>query len=610
MDGKSLDITTEKMNQLRAIFPEVFSEGKVDFERLKAVLGEDTFVQGEHYELSWAGKTEARKEVQKQTTATLVPDKENSLNFGTTQNLFIEGDNLEVLRILQKSYFGKVKMIYIDPPYNTGNDSFVYPDDYAERKEEYLKRTDAKDKEGFFKKLDLWKKNSRESGHFHSVWLSMMYPRLYLARNLMREDGVIFISIDDNEASNLKLLCDEIFGESNFVANVIWEKKFAPANDAKWFSDNHDHILVYSRSKEIWRPILLDRSEENLSRYKNLDNDPRGVWVSGDMTVKTYNAQYDYEIITPSGRKVNPPTGICWRFSKEKFDELLLDNRIWFGENGDNVPRLKRFLSDVKEGVTPLTIWHYKDVGHNQEATQECRKLFNDKLYFETPKPVRLLKRVVKLGSNQNDIILDFFAGSATTAQAVLELNEEDGGNRSFICVQFPEPTDEKSEAHKAGYKTIADISKARIQKAIGKIEKEREGKLELENRQTLGFSAYSVAPSNFKIWQGIPEAIEQQLLDLRTAEEASSRPENMLVELMLKGGLGLGAAYQYEGGFYKTAQGVWFCFEPYTNQMKDAIVAAQPPKVVFLNSCFSSDEALTNLRLELKENEVGMVVI
>ena len=398
--GHSPDAQQERqqqlLNLLRQTAPEVISDNQLNLERLKELMGEERLAPAEHYELSWAGKKDARREIQKKTSHTLRPDANNP---ESAQHMLIEGENLEVLRVLQKSYYGKVKMIYIDPPYNTGNDSFVYPDDYSETLDEYQKRTGEKNEAGFLNKQSLWKKNSKESGQYHSAWLSMMYPRLYLARNLLREDGVIFISIDDNEAANLKLLCDEVFGEENFIAEIVWQRAFSPKNDAKYLSDSNDYVLLYAKSKRFFNVGRLERTEAANERYKNLDNDPRGVWISDNLTVKTYSEKYNYPITTPSGRVVEPADGRCWSTSKERMQELIEDNRIWFGANGDNVPRLKRFLTDVQQGMVATTLWLHDEVGHNQEGRQELKELFDDKGYFDGPKPVRLLKRILKVGA-------------------------------------------------------------------------------------------------------------------------------------------------------------------------------------------------------------------
>ncbi|TGM75783.1 site-specific DNA-methyltransferase [Leptospira levettii] len=460
----SHNLTEDKLHILREHFPEVFTEGNfIDWDILRLTLGSNLESEDvkERFGLTWPGKRNCFQAIKSPTTATLLPDREASVDFDTTENLYIEGDNLEVLKLLQKSYLGKVKMIYIDPPYNTGND-FVYPDDYTESLKTYLEYTGQVDAQG-----RKFTNNSDTTGRFHSKWLNMMYPRLFLARNLLREDGVIFISIDDTEVAHLRKICDEIFGEENFVANVIWERAFSPKNDARYFSDSHDHILVYSKIKEQFTIGRLSRTDEANERYGNLDNDPRGAWMSGDLTVKTYNAAYDYPILTPSGKEIRPTEGRAWVVSRDKFEELKKDNRIWFGNSGDNVPRLKRFLSEVKEGMVPITLWKYDVVGHNQEGRQELKALFDDRGYFDGPKPVRLLQRILHISNVQNDdIILDFFSGSATTAHAVLALNAEDGGNRKFILVQLPEPTRkqkadgtwEETEASRAGFSTISEI--------------------------------------------------------------------------------------------------------------------------------------------------------
>lgn len=326
-------------------------------------------------ELTWIGKGDEPK----LEPRILVENPEYSYGDPTTENMLIHGDNLLALKALEQDYAGKIKCIYIDPPYNTGN-AFEHYDDGVE----------------------------------HSQWLNLMKPRLTLLKNLLSNDGSIWISIDDDESHYLKVLCDEVFGRQNFISNVIWEKKFSPSNDAKWLSDSHDHILAYAKIKDIWRPNLLPRTEEMDKRYKNPDNDPRGVWTSGDCSVKTYSASSDYPITTPSGRIINPPGGYCWRFSKDKFQELVNENRIWFGKNGDGVPRVKRFLSDVKEGITSMTIWKHTEVGHNQDAKKEV-KAFNADDVFSTPKPERLIERILFLGSNKNDLVLDSFLGSGTT---------------------------------------------------------------------------------------------------------------------------------------------------------------------------------------------------
>lgn len=617
MDGESLNIEQDNLAKLKEQFPNLFSEGKLDWEKLKATFSDDINFVNERYVLNWAGKSDAFKVLQVRTTATLKPMEEESVNFDTTENIFIEGENLEVLKILQKSYYNKIKCIIIDPPYNTGSDSFIYPDSFKESKEEYQKRIGDKDEEGFLMKEGMFRKNSKDSGHYHSNWLSMMYPRLFLAKNLLKDDGVIFVHIDDNEVHNLRLLMNEIFGEENFVANIVWEKKFAPSNDAKWFSDNHDHILIYSKNKESFRPNLLVRSQEALDRYKNPDNDFRGVWVSGDMTVKTYNANYDYVITTPSGRNISPPKGICWRFSKAKVQELISDNRVWFGEDGNNVPRLKRFLSEVKEGITPLTIWYHKDVAHNQEAAQELRKLFEGHLYFETPKPVRLIKRIVHIASKEDDIILDFFAGSGTTAQAVLELNKEDSGKRKFILVQLPEQSSLDSEAYRAGFKTIAEITKERIRRVIKKIKKNKDVKTDMfdDGSQDLGFKVFKLTPSNFKIWRSNEineENLIQQLEAFTNPVHKDSPEKNMLYELILKAGYQLTDKIEDNGSFYSIANNqLIIVLKKLDEKIITSIIKAKPKKVITLDNLFTGNDQLkTNTVLQMKDAEIDFKTI
>jgi adenine-specific DNA-methyltransferase len=432
------------------------------------------------YEFNWEGKELAYKLAQTPSTGTLIPDKESSKNWDDTENLYIEGDNLEVLKLLQKSYFGKVKMIYIDPPYNTGKD-FVYHDNFRDNIANYKEITN-----------QTTRANSETNGRYHTDWLNMMYPRLKLARNLLREDGVIFISIDDNENSNLRKICDEVFGESNYVQEIIWQKKFSPQNDAKYFSLNHENIYCYAKSKDLFSRNLLPMTDEQKSRYKNLDNDSRGPWTSGDISVSRVTEKDIYGIKTPSGREIYPPNGRSWRVSEEKLNDLIKDNRIWFGENGDNVPRIKRFLSEVQNGIVPISLWYHEEVGHTQSAAQNLKKLFNDKALFDYPKPVELIKKELLLATDKNDIVLDFFSGASTTAHAVMQLNMEDIGKRKFIMVQLPELTYEKSDAYKSGYKNICEIGKERIRRAGDKIVSENKDKEGIENLD-IGFKVFKL---------------------------------------------------------------------------------------------------------------------
>jgi len=478
------DGNTGNVERIVELFPAAVSEGKVNFDMLRTLLGDEVFGD-EAYEFTWVGKREAVREAGKPIRKALrpvavdetVPTGANSMgqpylssgskDWDTTENLYIEGDNLDVLKLLQESYLGKIKMIYIDPPYNTGND-FVYRDDFKQNREEYDDEIGTYDEDG-----DRLFRNTETNGRFHSDWCSMIYPRLVLARNMLTQDGAIFISIDDNEIAQLREICDEIFGEINFIVQFIWERAFSPKNDAKLVSSSHDYVVMYSKSHMAFQIGKLPRTEEANNRYKNPDNDPRGNWISGDLTVKTYNANTDYEITTPSGNVVRPPLGVCWRVSKQRFEELLVDNRVWFGESGSNVPRLKRFLSEIQDGMTPTSILFHKDVGHSQQGKQELRTLFEGEGLFDGPKPVGLIKHLLLIADiNTNDIILDFFSGSATTAHAVMQLNAEDGGNRKFIMIQLPEVCAEGTEAAKAGYANICEIGKERIRRAGEKLKK------------------------------------------------------------------------------------------------------------------------------------------
>ena len=480
------NLTTQNIDKIAALFPncitEMLDEEKstpdrkvykrgINFELLKQMLSPDVVDGDEAYEFTWVGKKASIVEANKPIRKTLRPCPAESKNWDDTENLYIEGDNLEVLKLLQESYLGKVKMIYIDPPYNTGHD-FIYPDSFIMDMDEYNDGTGYFDEDG---NVNYSRENILTAGRYHSDWCSMMYSRLLLARNLLSDNGVIFISIDDNSQDDLKKCCGEIFGESNFVSQLIWEKKFAPQNDDKYITAVHDYILVYAKDKTKWFPKLQERDSSALQKFKNPDNDSRGVWTSGDLTSKTKAAGHSYAITSPSGKVFYPPEGRQWAPAYETYLKLKSENRLWFGEKGDNVPRQKQFLTEIQDGVVPTSILFHSECGHNQEAKKELISLLpgigNS---FETPKPVRLLMKLLNLVQlSDNDIILDFFSGSATTAHAVMQLNAKDGSHRKFVMVQLPEPCDEKSEAYKAGYKTICDIGKERIRRAGEKIKQE-----------------------------------------------------------------------------------------------------------------------------------------
>ena len=543
LDLSSVDGTQLNLEALYQIAPSCFTEVKddktgelrhvVNFKTLRQLLGDNAVEDAdEMYQFTWPGKQEARREAARPTTKTLRPVVEDSVDWDNTQNLYIEGDNLEVLKLLQKSYMGKVKMIYIDPPYNTGND-FVYDDDFTVSQHEHDLATGDVDELGY-----RYRKNTETNGKFHSDWCSMMYSRLMVARSLLTEDGVIFISIDDNEQRNLKNICDEVFGASNFIAQLVWERAFSPKNDAKFISNSHDYILMYAQNINLFTIGRLPRTEEANARYSNPDNDPRGVWQSDNMTVKTYSPTGDYPITLPSGRVVEPPAGRCWSLSAKAFAERLQDNRIWFGSDGNGTPRIKRFLHELKfDGMAPTSILFYKEVGHSQEGAQEVIKLFDNKGVFDGPKPVRLLERLVTLANLKADsIVLDFFSGSATTAHALMKVNAEKQTNCKFILVQLPEEVSETKKEQ--GYKTICEIGEERIRRAGKKIKEE--SPLTTQNLDT-GFRVFRLADSNFEEVKKAPAEYNQSQLDLFLNNVKSDRTDlDLLFGAMLNWGVQL----------------------------------------------------------------------
>lgn len=640
MDGKSLDVAEDKKKQLKQLFPEVFTEDHIDFEKLKLAMGEDALAGTERYELTWPGKYEAFKEIQKQTTATLIPDREGSVNFDNSENIFIEGENLEVLRVLQKSYYGKIKMIYIDPPYNTGNDHFVYPDDYAERLDEYQKRAGIKNDEGFLNKQDLWKKNTKENGQFHSVWLSMMYPRLYLARNLLREDGVIFVSIDDTECANLRILMDSVFGAENFIVNIVWQKKQSPQNDATYFSSMHDYILVYAKQAKTqkndpqgWERNLFARSDKQKSRYQNIDDDSRGAWASVDCTSNKTSEQRPnlyYPVVNPiTKEEVWPSRQRVWRYEKNKFEKLISENRIWWGEDGSNFPRQKRFLLEVQDGIVPASWWPREFAGDNQGAKREIRNIFSgEDVDFDTPKPTKLLERILQVSTNakDEDIVLDFFSGSASFAHAVLELNKKDQGNRKFICIQLPEKIDIESSTYKSGYATIADIAKSRITRAISALAKQHDLNPEFfrtTNNSNLGFKSFRLSHSNFKTWRPDIEgedAVLSQLDAFQDRLEDSSSIEPLIYEILLKSGIPLTVGIEAhtvthegkESSFHVIEDArLVLALESFNSSLIEQVKKIAPQTVVTLDSLFEGDDAfMTNTHLQLQEVGIDFKVI
>lgn len=550
---ESPDLTAQNIEKLAALFPNCITEAPdgrggiqraVNFELLKQMLSPDVIDGDEAYEFTWVGKKASIVEANKPIRKTLRPCPEESKDWDTTENLYIEGDNLEVLKLLQESYLGKVKMIYIDPPYNTGND-FIYADDFMRSQEEENEQMGMYDEDE-----NRLFKNTDTNGRFHSDWCSMIYSRLMLARNLLTDDGVIFISIDDRELDNILKVCNEIFGKDNCVANIIWQKKYSPQNDARYFSNMHDYILCYAKhqnrmdSEGGWVRNLLPRNKEQNNRYKNPDNDPRGPWKAADLTSKTKAAGHSYAIVTPSGRKVFPTQGRQWAPAYSTYCHLLNDNRIWFGTNGDNVPSQKVFLSEVQDGQVPNTIWFRDEVGDSQSALKELVTLMNGK-YFDTPKSVNLIKRMVYLGTNSGEIILDFFSGSATTAHAVMQLNAEDGGHRKFIMVQLQEPCNEKSEAYKAGYKNICEIGKERIRHAGEKIK--AESPLMTQDLD-VGFRVLKLDDTNMKDIYYAPDEYDQEMLAGLESNIKDDRTDlDLLFGCLIDWGLPLSLPYTLE---------------------------------------------------------------
>ena len=608
---QTLDGVQNNIDKIAMLFPNCITERKdakgkvslaIDFDKLRQELSSE-IVEGreERYQFTWPDKKKAVLLANSPINATLRPCREESVDFDNTQNLYIEGDNLEVLKLLQKSYMGKVKMIYIDPPYNTGND-FVYDDDFAASQDDYDLFAGNIDELG-----NRYRKNTETNGRFHSDWCSMMYSRLMVARSLLTEDGVIFISIDDNEQKNLKNICDEIYGSTNFLAQVIWERAFSPINLMKHFSPSHDYILVYAKNGENAVCNGIKRSEEANDRYSNPDNDPRGVWSSSDISVGPAIQENVYTITTPSGREVEPPAGRSWSLSRKAFRERLQDNRIWFGPDGNGVPRIKRFLSELrKTGVTPMTIWKHTEVDHSQGATQKLAKLFDGKKYFDYPKPVTLIQRCISLYSNKDSLILDFFSGSATTAHAVMQLNAEDCGNRKYIMVQLPEETPEDSEARKAGYNTIPEIAKERIRRAGKKIKEE--SPLTTQNLDT-GFRVFRLADSNFEEVKKAPAEYNQSQLDLFLNNVKSDRTDlDLLFGAMLSWGVQLSlpmTSEEVDGKMiYSVNDGdLVACFaDDITENIVRAMADKQPLRVLFRDSCFARDDAKINVFETLKQ--------
>ena len=628
-ESQSADLTAANLAQLRALFPELVTEGPkgpaINVDVLKSLVGDATVTDAdEKYGLNWHGKRAARQLALTPSTGTLRPCPDESVDWDTTQNLMIEGDNLEVLKLLQKSYAGKVKLIYIDPPYNTGSD-FVYPDSFKDSLQNYMELT------GQVEGGRKISSNTDASGRFHTDWLNMIYPRLRLARSLLCDSGLIFISIGDAEVANLRAVCDEVFGGENFVASIIWQKKYGPKSDAKHFSESHDFVLVYARSIEAAKIVRLPKSDKQNDRYTNPDNDSRGPWKAGDVL---RNEARDYAIFPvrlPSGREVMPPPNTSWRYTKEKFSELIADNRIWFGKDGDARPAYKRFLSEVSDTIPAETIWLHSDAGHNDAAKKELRAIFNEQAPFDTPKPVKLLERILAVGTSpgEDDLVLDFFAGSGTTAHAVFAANVADGGRRRFILVQLPEPLDSESKEQgpAASFcdaigrpRTIAEITKERVRRA-GSTHKTEAGLFESD----FGFRVFKLDTSNITAWAPKRDDLASALFDHLDHVVPDRSDDDLLYELLLKLGLDLCVPIESQtiaGKSVKSIGGgvLMACLEPQITVAEAEPLAlgmvawmrAQQPagdvSCIFLDSAFENDVAKTNLAAILEQHGVAKV--
>lgn len=627
-EAQSANLVADNIEKLKALFPELLTETVVNgqttaalnMDVLKALVGDATITDSdEKYGLGWHGKRKARQIALTPSTGTLRPAKEESVDWDTTQNLMIEGDNLEVLKLLQKSYGrdgGQAKLIYIDPPYNTGKD-FVYPDNFQDNIKNYLELT------GQTEGGARISSNTDASGRFHTDWLNMIYPRLKLARNLLKSDGVIFVSIADHEIHNLRAVMNEVFGEENFIAAIIWQKVYSPKNSARHFSEDHDYIVVYAKTADLWGPRLLPRTAEMEARYQNLDNDPRGPWKPGDLSARNYYGEGTYPVTCPSGRVIDgPPSGRYWVISNSKFHELNADNRIWWGSDGNNVPAVKRFLSEVKDGRVPQTLWTYEEVGHTQEAKKELIATVsfpNSDVVFETPKPTRLLRRILQIATapESQDLVIDFFAGTGSTMDAVFQQNAEDGGNRRCVLVQLPEPL---TGGESAGWTSIADITKARLVSA-GK----RLGAANATKAGDVGFRVFKLDTSNIRAWKPNGNDLKTSLFDNLEHIEPERSNDDVLYEVLLKLGLDLCVPMETQQIAGKTVHSIgggalMTCLDAHIGvadaeglalgmaQWREEQGTATETTAVFRDSAFENDVAKSNLAAILEQHGIKHV--
>ena len=631
MKFETPDMTAQNIDKIAALFPNCVTEmrgedGKlkrgVNFEMLKQMHSPYVVDGDERYEFTWVGKKASIVEANKPIRKTLRPCPEESKNWDTTENLYIEGDNLEVLKLLQEAYLGKVKMIYIDPPYNTGHD-FIYNDRFEMDKQEYDRQIGLFDEEG----NKQYAENSESNPRFHSDWCSMMYPRLMLARNMLADDGLLFVSIDDNEEQNIRKLCDEVFGESNFVACIVWQKIHSIKNDAKYFSENHEYALVYAKSIDSIKLTLLPRTKDMNDRYKNPDDDPRGSWQSGDLVASGERSNGHFLVTSPkTGKTFDVPQGKHWVYSQENLLAMVADNRIWFGDDGNSFPRKKRFLTEVQDGRTPNTLWLSEEVGHNQAAAREVKALFDDRKFFDFPKPVNYIKQMLQIATDSDSIIMDFFSGSATTAHAVMAQNFQDvydgkPGKRKFIMVQLPEPCSEKSEAYKVGYKNICEIGKERIRRA-GEAERmnveatagstlrwhqnsfdELGNKIFTPHDVDIGFRVFKVDDTNMKdVYYSADEYEQDNLFNMISNIKEDRTDLDLLFGCLLEWGIPISMPYtseQVEGCTVHTYNDgdLIACFdENVPETLIKEIARRKPLRAVFRDSSFADSPAKINV--------------
>lgn len=604
VSGQSMDIEGMNKEKLMTIFPECFSEGKLDIDKLLNLCGEYIDNDFEKYKFEWKGKSECYRIAGKRSTGTLRPCKEESVNFDTTKNMYIEGDNLEVLKLLQASYYRKVKMIYIDPPYNTGND-FVYEDDFADPMAKYKEVTG-----------QTTKSNPETMGRYHTNWLNMMYPRLRLASNLLRDDGVIFISIDDNEVTNLRKLCDEVFGEENFVTDIIWKHTQQSKNDERHFSRQYNHTIVYSKNLLTLNKFRFERTDEDNKNYSNPDNDPKGLWRSGDVRSPNYRQTMCFDIIAPNGNIIKAPDN-GWRWSEDTLKEKISTGEIIF--KPDNTGIIRKIYLCEQEGRTPENLWEGERFGTTRTATSDIKNLFDGIAVFDTPKPKELIMRMLQIATNNSDdIVLDFFSGSGTTAHAVMQLNFEDNGNRQFIMVQLPELCDEKSEAYKAGYKNICEIGKERIRRAGSKIHEQNES-------VDTGFKVFKLDTSNLVKWDSTPTEDTQELTQRMALLKDTIKPDrndlDMVYETMLKLGIPLDYSINEVKVNDKKAYSigddclVLICLDYgqegiTADDIKTMCEEYVPAKIVASEQAFKDDVALSNAHYILKDHNIEMKLL